>query len=343
VNRFYFLVLFLFLLPFARESRAHPQYIRLGYFQCASCHFNPLGTGLLKPYGEGVQYAESYFDREIAEPVESEAAIKMQHGLLSRFAYLKTQIKTEAFLMQLDYLNRSEFSKNISLTSTIGLTSPRAKKAGRAGNGALGEWMILRELYLRHASDEGESWLFGREALPSGVNPDDHTLYIRSKTRHGVTDYPTQLQYMTASENRSATYYAYLPSYEEDRDNRENGFGVRGEFRLSEKNSLGILSNYGWSETLVRYSLSPFARLGLTEDFAILAQLDFTVREIRMSDESFFQKVYFFKPIYSFKHGIELGYVLEKLDVSGVAPQDSFQHGVSASLRAVGRLSLLAD
>lgn len=332
----FFLVLLLLL---TQESFAHPQYVRLGYFQCASCHYNPMGSGLLQPYGKGVAYGESFFEKEIEEPEPS----RMQHGLQSRFAFLKTQIKSEAFLMQLDYQNRTELTPTLSANTTLGLTSPRAKKAGRAGNGALGEWAILRDLYLRYQLSEGDSLEFGRTALPIGILTDDHTLYIRSKTRHSVTDYPTQLRYTTGDEKRVLTYYAYLPSYEEDDDNREYGLGARTEFRAGETFSVGITGNYGATETLVRYSIAPFARLGFTSDLAVLAQLDLTAREVRTTDESFVQKIYFLKPVYSFGKGIELGYVLEKLDVSGIAPLDVFQHGISYSMRIVGSLSLLGD
>lgn len=319
-------------------AEAYPSYVRLGYVSCSACHVSSQGAGLLTEYGKGVAAGSALFSRELKSGL---VAPNVNLGLHARALYLKNSAKSEFFPMQLDGM-ASVGSAGLRGDLVVGYTPRRQKNAGRAGKGALGEDFILRKALLARKHTDSMEWVVGRDASPGGILTDDHTAFIRSLTRRGVTDYPTQARVDLSSESWLQSYSLLAPSFEESASAREYGVSARVEKILSENASAGGFALYGKSDSIERLALSAFTRFGVTSATALVSEVQMTSRWLS-SGHKFDQWIVHARPSYAILEWLELGLPIEALSISSPFQDLALQTGPSANLRLVGEASLLVD
>jgi len=207
-----FAFVFAAVLLVARRADAYPWMIRHGYTQCATCHADPAGGGLLQPYGRAqgeilmrMRYG-SPPDKEpgpLAEPLWG--AFTPPRALLVggdiRSAHvLRVPASGEAqgrfILMQADLqsqLSLGRFRVNGSLGAV-----------GEGGNLAAvtrgpDAKLVSRVHWLGVDLGERDEWLvrLGRMNVPFGIRSIEHTMFTRSETR---TDINTGQQYGIAGD-----------------------------------------------------------------------------------------------------------------------------------------------
>lgn len=331
----------LLLAAFALSSAptwAYPSYVRLGYVSCAVCHVSSQGSGLLTEYGKGIAAGSAYFSRELKSGLIAE---NVNLGLHARALYLRRSSTSEFFPMQFDGM-ASIGSPVLRGDLVIGVTPRRQKNAGRAGKGALGEDLVLRKALLGRKHSESMEWTLGRDFAPAGIATDDHVAFIRSLTRRGVTDYPTQARVDLSSESWLQSYALLAPSYEESTAAREYGAFARVEKILSESASAGGLALYGKSSSIERLALSAFTRWGITSTAALVSEIQLTSRWLS-SGQQFDQWIVHARPSIAVLEWVELGLPIEVLSISKPFQDLALQTGPSANLRLVGEASLLVD
>lgn len=322
---------------------AYPQMIRLGYVSCRACHTSSAGGGALTGYGLTVQGELSAFVRE-TPPAEEPW---MMHFLQSRAAVVAPSSRSEFFLMQLDYLNTTRIVPGLRVDGTLGLGLERGPHGQYVqvteGWGAL----VLRRLFLTwdFARSRGvqHSLQVGRDLLPGGLGVDDHTAFVRARTRRGVLDYATQLRYELVTKPFQGLAYAFGPSFEERPENREYGAGLRTEFVPWTWMAVGISGLYGRSSSIERWALGPTLRLAPVKWTGLLAEYQWLHRAIVGLPVGFAQHVLYAKNFYYPWEWLELGGVAEYLRVDQPFGEQSWRLGPSVNARITQWGSLLAD
>lgn len=94
--------------------------------------------------------------------------------------------------------------------------------------------------------------------------------------RAGVYDFPLQLKYFVWSEKSLASTYLYAPTFEEPGRHREYGGGFLYERYPVTRLALGIQGQLGFAEESDRVRIGPYARWGITNKWALLAEADYT-------------------------------------------------------------------
>jgi hypothetical protein len=320
------------------SALGYPTYVRQGYVSCSACHVSPQGSGILTDYGKGVGASASAFPREYTPGKWLPGAIQVR-GL----GYT-SGAKTDALLMQLDYLNSTELGRGFRGDLTVGLVPPSMVSAGRAGQGVFGEATVLRKALFAYRPEDGWELALGRDYLPTGLNIDDHTSFLRSENRRSPFDYATQVRLDLWKERFLATPFLFAPSFEENPDNREYGGGARLERALAEDKTVGLGGLYGDSRAVERFSLSVFSRIGLLRTFGLLSQVSLTRRRLHLgSGDIFGQETAYLRPFYAPFEWMELGWTGELLRRGAPFADRAIQQGPDLYLRVVRELTLILD
>ncbi|HSH39118.1 MAG TPA: hypothetical protein VK993_10055 [Chthoniobacterales bacterium] len=293
-------VLFNALFALATDTvEAAPRLISYGNPNCISCHVSVQGRGLLNSYGRGIDIAQSYSKKDFTAMLlgragEGAEASETWDGrfnnvladflvtlrLSQRFDVEKTDPAIFALYRQVIFLDKED---RFRVNTEIGFLDGGLADApiGPHLTATGGDNIFLRKLLLEwriEASDtSGKEVAFGRDYLPLGLQIDDHTAYILYLNRGGIYDFPLQLKYFTWDERSLASVFLHAPSFEEASDRREYGGGFLYERYPTNKLALGLQGLVGFSDESDRLRIGPYARWGISEKWALLAQTDYTV------------------------------------------------------------------
>lgn len=327
----------------APQAQAYPQMIRMGYVSCRSCHTSMAGGGSLTGYGMTVQGELSAFVRE--NPPAEEP--RFMHSLHARAAMVAPSSRSEYFLMQLDYLNSTRILPTLRIDATLGLGLERGPN-GQFVQGTTG-WggLVLRRLFLTWdvARSKGfqHSLQLGRDLLPGGLGIDDHTSYLRTRTRRSVLDYATQLRYELITKPFQGLAYAFAPSFEEKPENREYGGGLRTEASPWNWLAVGVSGLYGRSPSIERWAVGPTLRIAPWKWAGLLTEYQWLNRAIVGSSVNFAQHVFYAKNFYFPVDWLELGGVAEYLQVQSPFGEQAWKVGPTLNARITHWGSILAD
>lgn len=335
-----FLPLTLGLLPLATgTAEAHPTMLRHGYQSCAACHSAPQGQGALNDYGKSIAAAMSLLS---AKDI-TEAAKPLRHGLQARVMYVTGSGSSALFPMQLDYLGQYEKEKD-RLDLTLGVQGRRSK-ASAPPNEKFQERLVIRKLGYARRPEEGTELSAGRDALPMGIGTDDHTSFLRARLRRGVNDYVTKTQLDRWEQNFNYALFAFGPSFEEKRQNREYGLGGRYERAALGDSTFGATAFGGISTAIKRAQLSAFSRVVVLEKLTLLAEHSLLRRWVRAAStgKGFDQQVSHARLSYFPADYLETSLVGELLHVEAPFAESKRQFGPSLNFRVHKNISLLAD
>ncbi len=327
----------------APQALAYPQMIRGGYVSCRACHTSSAGGGALSGYGQTIQGEWSLFVRQ--NPPAEEPW--MMHFLHSRVAVVAPSSRSELFLMQLDYLNSTRILPTLRVDGALGLGLVRGPNGQyvqlQEGWGAV----VLRRLFLTwdFARSRGiqHSLQLGRDLLPGGLGVDDHTAFIRTRTRRSILDYATQLRYEFISKPFQGLAYGFGPSFEERPENREYGGGLRTEVSPWNWLAAGVSGLYGRSPTIERWALGPTLRVSPWKWMGMLLEYQWLNRAIVGANTPFGQHTFYGRPFFFPWDWLEVAGVAEYLQVEQPFSEQSWRVGPSINARFTHWGSLLAD
>jgi hypothetical protein len=255
VPRFW-LALLLTLLTLTLSGRAHAYawMIRHDYGNCATCHTDPSGAGLLTEYGrdQSDQLLRMRYGSPASDTADSSSGflwglVTEPHWLTlgGQLRPMLMELKvgsgsfvSDAILMQADVQGQVDighFRANLSL----GAAPTEGSGASLAGS------FISREHWLGYGmSDDRFLLRVGRINLPFGVRSIEHTLWVRRATRTDLND--TQQHGVALAFDGSgirAEVMAIAGNYQIRPDAyRERGYSLTAEYAVAERLALGVSS-----------------------------------------------------------------------------------------------------
>lgn len=328
---------------------AHEIMVSHGYFSCTACHRSATGAGMLTEYGKGIATATSLAGGEYHPgAVKKWLSVggKLDHTIQARVAHVDNARNDRAFPMQVDYLANLTLSEKNEVAFTLARAPNSARILGSTQTveeaGGLHAYFVRKLLYT-HTFDKKLQLQVGRDFVSYGLNIDDHTLYIRSQNKFGVTDFPTQVRLIWEDKNRRHLVSALAPSFQEAEDNREYGFALKNEFKTFKKGPiLGGSALYGKTNALTRYLLGAHIKVPLP-GLIFLGQHDITFRDVDGGDQSYTQHVSMARLILTYFESFSPYALIERLDQQGPTLNKRTQKGVGAAWRLFGRVSLMSD
>jgi hypothetical protein len=282
----------------ATRAQAQPRMISYGYPNCLACHVSVQGRGLLNSYGRGIEIAQSYSKKDLTAILfgrtgNTEDASGNWDGrfgnvladfifasrLNQRFESAKTDPTLAALYRQVVFLGENDaFRINAEvgfLDSGLPDTSLGPNRVATGGD-ALFLKKALLEWRFEQNGASGKEVAFGRDYLPLGLQIDDATTFILHLNRDGVYDFPLQLKYFVWNEKSLASIYAYGPTFQEPEDHREYGGGFLYERYPTSHLALGVQGLAGIGNESDRARIGPYARWGITNKWALLAEADYS-------------------------------------------------------------------
>lgn len=292
-------VLLAALVAMASHAEAATRMISYGYTSCVSCHESVQGRGLLNSYGRGIDIAQSSSRKDIAAWLAGRAKDGADTGenwdgrfgnvladvlvtsrLSQRLDVDKTDSGISALYRQIIFLDKED---RLRINTELGFLDSGLAEAPLGPHLAAtgGDNLFLRKLLLEwrieSTDSSGKEIAVGRDYLPLGLQIDDHTAYILHLNRGGIYDFPLQLKYFTWDEKSLASAFIYAPSFQEASERQEYGGGFLYERSPSNKLALGVQGLVGFSGESDRLRIGPYARWGISEKWALLAQADYTL------------------------------------------------------------------
>lgn len=304
---------------------------------------------MLNDYGKGIANATAVMGGEYHQgKVKKWLSVggKVDHAVQVRLAHLDHAKKDRLFPMQADYLMNLSLNEKNEIAFTFARAPDSAKILGSNKTveevGGL-QAFFVRKLLFTHTSESGLQYQFGRDFVPYGLNIDDHSLYIRSQNKFGVTDFPTQARIVWEEKTHRHFFSLLAPSFQEHEENREYGFAVKNEFKPFKKGPIfGVSGLYGKTEILERYLLGAHIKVPLP-GFLVLAQHDLTFRTVMSSNKSYAQQTSMARLIFSYFESFSPYIGIEKLNLNGPIENKRTQKGFGATIRLFSHLSLQSD
>ncbi|RYZ69237.1 MAG: hypothetical protein EOP09_08040, partial [Proteobacteria bacterium] len=318
-----FVFLSLFSLP---SAHAQPELIRLGYVQCQACHTSSYGSNLLNGYGKNVRTTLSAFQRE--NETESTTQSWINASAFFRYLWIDSKSYKDQFLMQSDVGARADLKKGIGVEVMAGLVPNQVSSQTNAPDGVLGKHFVLRRAIADHQLTDHSKVVAGRDFFARSINQSNHTSYLRSETRQGVTDTPSQVRYETYDEKTIQHIGLFGPSGEENREAREYGAFYRYEREFAPQLAAGSLLTYGATSAIRRISSELFFRYAPNTKTGVITAYQHVNRHLKSSATSFGQNVFTLEPFVVPFEWVMLSYEAEWLKRGDPFEKREFQHAL---------------
>jgi hypothetical protein len=276
---------------------ALPTMVRLGYVNCAACHFSPQGGGPLNTYGRGIDKAQSLVGGEY-EPSDSGLSRALSFsGRVSQDlrTVMQEQVSwagesrgTSLFRPRLMYRNVTSLGRAFRLSATVTADGERVPRPPLDYDPpARPSTVFVNTGLVHYRPAETLEFAAGRDLLPTGVNVPDLGVYVRSRNRLGYYDTPTQVKAYWWGRRHAVMPFAYGPGGNERTGEREWGGGALVEYDVlgRQKTVLGLSALAASAPNGDRRMLGVYARLGFGR-WGILAEHDVTERRRTTPDEA---------------------------------------------------------
>lgn len=302
--------LFLLLALIPRAANAYPWMNRHGYNNCATCHADPSGAGLLTKYGRAQselllssRYSNAAEDEEPSRftdalfgIVELPDALLLGGWVRNGYVWntVDGSLADRRFLqMRADLAGQitvGHFRANASVGYAGPDTSALTQQAWVTSNGS-GPHLVSREHWLGWDASDAVTVRAGRLNLPFGLRNIEHTSWVRAETR---TDFNQQQQHGIAvafnNEHVRAEAMAIAGNFQISPDAyRERGIAGYAEWTFAQGQGVGLSTlvahvntDLGVRKETVRQAHGAFARLSWKR-LAVLAETDLFLASIKGS------------------------------------------------------------
>lgn len=299
-----------FVALFAKPAAAYPWMNRHGYNNCASCHADPSGAGLLTPYGRA--QSELLLSSRYTKATEEDEPGRFSRALFGivdlpdavliggwvRNGYMWNNVDgrlvDRRFLqMRADVaaqITVDHFRANASVGYAGPDTSALSEEAWVTSN-RTGAHLVSREHWFAWDASDAVTVRAGRLNLPFGLRNIEHTSWVRAETR---TDFNQQQQHGAAiafnNEHLRAEGMAIAGNFQVNSDAyRERGISGYAEWSFAQGQSVGVSTlvthanaDLGTRRETTRQAYGLFSRLSW-ERLAVLAEADFLTTSVKGS------------------------------------------------------------
>jgi len=178
------------------DAAAFPWMIHHGYTNCAQCHVDPSGAGILTDYGRAqgeillrTRYADGEGDAErlsafLFGAVDLPKALELQPEV--RTLLIPEPGNMRLLVMQADMRAAIQKGK-LTASGALGGVSEGAQEAWITSNDA-GWNLVAREYWADYQPSRSWQLRAGRMNLPFGIRTEDHILAVRSATQTTIND-----------------------------------------------------------------------------------------------------------------------------------------------------------
>jgi hypothetical protein len=274
----------LVMILFARNARAFPEMIRMGYVNCIACHVSPNGGGILNPYGrESSQAILSTWgsEKEAAPfygllPVPSNLDVATYLRGVQTYQNNATAFSGNYYWMQLDAEAALHFGSKDQFTAdaSIGI-DPDVLNATPGFNGST---LLSRHHYLIYrpgGSDDPNSFRVGKFLLDYGVNFSNHTIATRQGIGFNVGNETYNAEYSYQGDTLSGSVTANFGRPDDGTIKQERGSAATVGYALGDHSKVGWSAYYGNYDGDQRELTGPYALLGFTQRFYLLMEAAF--------------------------------------------------------------------
>jgi hypothetical protein len=272
--------IFLFLLP--SFSWAYPEMIRHGYANCAACHFNPSGGGVLTPYGRSLS-------SELLSRWSYEGEERLLHGALSKNAssyvqgekdlsaivggdlrYIQSYQENSSIRRERWFLMQADLEAGAKWKKLLFLTTFGQEKVGETER-----WRFRKTSLVVNANDNF-TVKAGRSQPNLGVMANEHILSSRSDSGLQPLEYKDLVELDGTFENFAFVVGAEKTPYERDAGaNAETGYYVQASTVVSDNYKFGVHYWNRNADNFTRHRIGAHAMLGLTKKTAFWADYQF--------------------------------------------------------------------
>jgi hypothetical protein len=291
------------------SAQAYPWMVKHNYTNCASCHIDPSGGGLLSQYGRAQQqfllesqYAPPNEEGEVnpntapflglVQPPEWLAlGFSFRGGaLLTRSANPNSTVSLPASVRPIQMatdLRAGVLAGPLRAGAALGVAVRRAAPATVIGFDPANDGMklVAREYWAGLSLAEDTVLVrAGRMNLPFGIRSAEHFLWARERTRTDTNDSQQHgLAVGYSGEKLRGEVMLIAGNFQVSPDlYRERGASAYAEYALSPTLTAGVSSLVTASQrdllrrenTFLRQSHGLFARVGVTESLALMGELD---------------------------------------------------------------------
>lgn len=284
VTRLMCVVAFLSVSP---DVRAFPELVRYGYLSCTTCHYDPNGGGILKPFGR-------IASKDLLSTWSSESEEKFLYGAVPESEWIsfggdirtiqahretKRYVEGKFIWMQSDVEAAIDWG-DWTVVGTFGRQEPR----GRASSS---EWFSRRHYLLFRP--QGEPRLIvraGRFRQAFGINLPDHAI----ATKRGLgwdqdtESYNLEAAWFGLRFDAFVTLNFSRPDI--SLSERETGVGARFRYYTGVKSRFGMSYFWGKKQMSTRHVFGPFLSIGLGSRWYLLSEVDFQGKEERGSSHA---------------------------------------------------------
>ncbi len=266
--------------------------ISSGYMNCVSCHETALGKGVLTPYGNSVDSAQS-LAKDQYKPAAGSLAMILRGPAQAINQDLRLKMQGEDDAKEFNRQKMSVFHRSVTSLDASGLRlDTQASFTQTAINKPNGEvettdLALLERAMLEYRLKRGETQYelaLGRDSLPSGVNVGNETSYLKSFNNMGPDRFQQQARLTAWNDKYLYSVYGYTPTSKDYTNNEERGGGGLFEYYLpSVTTVLGVSTQMSQNvvNDINRQSFGGYARIGFNKYFGMMHE---TVRSVFKSD-----------------------------------------------------------
>jgi len=313
-----FVLVFLF---YTLPAHSFPEMVRHSYFNCTSCHTSPNGGGVLNEYGRqsdqavlsmwGTEEEAKPFYGAFKQPTWIDTAIfgrviqtAQNNSYVSKGYFWKMQAEAEAAAK----LN-SKWTVDLDLGVSPGVLN---------GLQVTGDSPLLaRRYYLMFRPSENISIRAGKFMPDYGVYFTEHSISTRQGLGFGENQETYNIEYGYQGENYSGSVTLNLGRPDQTSALNEKGGIATASMYLSDQYKLGWSAYYGTHDGNSRELTGPYALLGFSTKFYLLAEADLQFKQMAVGPST--QGLFTYERLgYELTQGLQL-YLMEQTQIASFA------------------------
>jgi len=263
---------------------SYPAYIGYGYASCRTCHYNPLGNGLISNYGRAVQASEisgNLFGKSKEDLANSSSfpLLPTSDSFSAQASYRGLYLRetqgeatfSQWIHMQAEAAGAISFSKKFMAAGSVGYVPlpenfPESERT-------LSNQIISREHYLAYIPKKGRGFYLGLMDVAFGLRIPDHNAFIRSTTFLNINDQTHGLLFHEESDTSVFGLHLFLGKLSQDSSLRQKGASLFSEFSVGENQRIGASLYASESDFRSRQMIAFHSRHQLGKGSSLLAEL----------------------------------------------------------------------
>ncbi len=281
-------VLFCQIIFFKTTSWAYPDFISYGYKSCLTCHFNGLGGGPLNDYGRALFASEFTADTFTSKTPDQLADQSGFLGSTELPYWIRPGIKYRGLHYRTDVGSPKSQDRWINMQGDLDLVFLFDKKSELAfvfnygyvptprrftsSNDPKPSNYISKNHYLRWQMQKGLMLYAGLFDKIFGTRHPDHTAFNRSYIGLGQTDQSHGLGIQSSNENYELSGGFFMGNLSQEKELRQVGGSVMGEYYLDKTYTLGASALQSESDFKKENRYAVHSRLGFAKGKSFIVE-----------------------------------------------------------------------